>query len=343
MRVFHAETHALHAPRGELTGGLLRPPHESPDRVARILARLAERGFDDVEAPPPVADAALAALHDPGYLAFLATIWDDWRAAGMRGDVIAAHVPARGMHVDRLPRGLDGRVGYYAHASETAITEGSWTAARGSAACAVAAQRHVSDGARAAFALCRPPGHHATRDQFGGYCFLGNAALAAQGFRDAGAARVAVLDVDFHHGNGTQDLFYDRADVFTASLHGAPEDAYPYFVGYFDEAGRGAGEGANLNLPMPPGTGFDLWSEALERAVAAIAAHGTEALVVALGVDAHRDDPISFFRLSSDDFAAVGRRIARMGLPTVFCLEGGYDMASVGTNVVNALEGFEGA
>lgn len=343
MRVVHSETHALHAPASELTGGLLMPPYECPARIEHILDCLRDRGMHDIVAPDPLDIADLSPLHDAGYLDFLGSAWADWRAAGMRGDVIAANVPARGMHVDRIPRGIDGRVGYYAHASETAITEGTLDAALGSAACAATAQRIVADGARAAFALCRPPGHHATRDQYGGYCFLGNAALAAQGFRDAGAARVAVLDIDFHHGNGTQDIFYDRGDVSVVSLHGAPEDAYPYFIGFADETGRGPGEAANLNLPMPPGTGYAAWSEALDHAIAWLQERGAEALVVSLGVDAHRDDPISFFQLSSDDFADAGRRIGRIGLPTVFCLEGGYDLASVGINVVNVLEGFESA
>lgn len=343
MRVIHAKTHRLHAPEGELSGGWLVPPFETPSRVARILDRLRERGMSEIVAPDPFDEALLVTIHDPDYLGFLATAWEAWKAAGMAGDVIAANIPARGMHVDRVPRGIDGRVGYYAHAAETAITRGTWEAALGSASCARTAQREVSAGARSVFALCRPPGHHATRDQYGGYCFLNNAALAAQGLRRDGAARVAVLDIDFHHGNGTQAIFYEREDVFVASLHGAPEEAYPFFIGYADERGRGAGEGANLNLPMPRGTGFDRWSEALDHAAGAIRVHGAEALVVSLGVDAYHEDPISFFGLSSDDFLEAGRRIGRMGLPTVFCLEGGYALEAVGRNVVNVLEGFEGA
>jgi acetoin utilization deacetylase AcuC-like enzyme len=247
------------------------------------------------------------------------------------------------MRMDRIPTAIDGRAGWYCHAAETAITAGTWAAARAAAASALAAVRAVSGGARAAFALCRPPGHHATADQYGGYCFLNNAAIAAGALRAGGAARVAVLDIDFHHGNGTQSIFYDRPDVLFASLHGDPAEAYPYYLGHADERGAGAGEGANLNYPMPPGTPFGPWGEALDDALARIRAHGAEALVVSLGVDAFREDPISFFRLDSPDFAEAGRRIGRLGLPAVFCMEGGYAIEAVGVNTVNVLEGFADA
>jgi acetoin utilization deacetylase AcuC-like enzyme len=237
---------------------------------------------------------------------------------------------------------LTARSGYYALASETAITAGTWAAALSSAASAQAAAGDVAGGARGAFALCRPPGHHASRDQFGGYCFLNNAAVAAEVLRAGGAARVAVLDIDFHHGNGTQDIFWERGDVFFASLHGAPEDAFPYFLGHADETGVGEGADATANYPMPPGTSWGPWSDALDTALARIGAFGAEALVVSLGVDAYERDPISFFKLTSDDFARAGERIGRAGLPTVFCLEGGYAVEAVGVNVVNVLEGFAG-
>jgi acetoin utilization deacetylase AcuC-like enzyme len=247
------------------------------------------------------------------------------------------------MQMSRPPRNIDGKVGYYALANETAMTRGTWEAALSSAASAQAAQRHVAGGASAAFALCRPPGHHATADMFGGYCFINNVALVAEAFRAQGAGRVAVLDIDFHHGNGTQDIFYGRGDVFFASIHGAPEDAFPYFLGYADETGAGKGEDANVNYPFPPGTAYGHWAEALDDALARIRAWGAEALVVSLGVDAYKDDPISFFRLDSPDFMDAGRRIGGLKLPTVFCMEGGYAIEAVGINAVNVLEGFEGA
>ena len=179
-------------------------------------------------------------------------------------------------------------------------------------------------------------------DFFGGYCFLNNAALAAQALRDAGHPRVAVLDVDYHHGNGTQSLFYDRADVFFASLHGDPRTEYPFYLGHADERGSGAGEGCNLNLPLPRGTGFAAWRTALHTALEAIAAHGATALVVSLGVDTFAGDPISGFGLASADYLAVGRDLASAGLPTVLVFEGGDAVAEVGVNTVNVREGSVG-
>ena len=339
MRTYLSEEHRLHYPQAELSGGAFVTPYERPSRVEYICARLNERGLGDISEPGAADMEPLRRIAAPDYLEFLESAWRDWKAAGMSGEIIAANVPTRRMNMTRVPRNIDGKVGFYSHASETAITRGTWRAALSSLASAQAAQWAVGSGERAAFALCRPPGHHATSDQYGGYCFLNNAAVAAEMFAVAGA-RVAVLDIDFHHGNGTQDIFYDRGDVFFASLHGAPEDAYPYFVGYADETGAGAGEGANHNFPMPPGTSYGAWAEALNAAVARIAKWGADALVVSRGVDAFKDDPICFFRLDSPDFLDAGRRIGRMGLPTVFCMEGGYAIEAVGVNTVNVLEGF---
>ncbi|MDW4499688.1 histone deacetylase family protein [Sulfitobacter sp. D35] len=343
MRTFFSEDHRLHFPQAELSGGEFVTPFERPSRVEYVRNRLVERGMGDIVAPDPVDMGPVRGLLDQGYLKFLETAWEEWKAAGMAGEIIAANVPSRGMHMDRIPEFIDGKVGYYCHASETAMTRGTWTAALSSMASAQSAQRLVAGGERAAFALCRPPGHHSTRDQYGGYCFLNNAAVVAQMCRDGGAARVAVLDIDFHHGNGTQDIFYERGDVLFASLHGAPEHSYPYYIGYADERGHGAGDGCNLNYPMAPGTGYDRWAEALDDAIANITAWGADALVVSLGVDAYKEDPISFFKLDSSDFTDAGRRIGQMGLPTVFVMEGGYAIEAVGINTVNLLEGFEGA
>jgi acetoin utilization deacetylase AcuC-like enzyme len=343
LKVWFSEDHRKHFPQAELSGGEFVTPYERPSRVEYVLARLKERGFSDITAPGSPDMAAIRAMCAPDYLTFLENAWAEWKAEGFAGEIIAASFPARRMQIARPPRNIDGKVGYYALAAETAITGGTWTAALSSAASAQAAQAHVAGGARAAFALCRPPGHHATSDMYGGYCFLNNAALAAEAFRRDGVDRVSVLDIDFHHGNGTQDIFYDRGDVFFASLHGAPEDAFPYFLGYADETGARAGEGTTANYPMPPGTAYDRWAQALDDAIARIKIFGAGALVVSLGVDAFKDDPISFFKLDSPDFTDAGRRIGRLGLPTVFCMEGGYAIEAVGINAVNVLEGFEDA
>lgn len=343
MRTFFSEDHRLHFPQAELSGGQLVTPFERPSRVEYVLNRLKERRLGDVAAPGPVDMGPVRRLLDADYLRFLQTAWEEWKAAGMAGEVIAAGMPTRRQRHDRIPRNIDGRVAYYCHAAETAMTAGTWAAALSSVASAQGAQSEVAAGARAAFALCRPPGHHATVDQYGGYCFLNNAAVVADMFVAGGAGRVAVLDIDFHAGNGTQDIFYGRGDVLYASLHGDPLDTYPYFAGFADETGAGEGEGTTVNVPLPPGTGYDRWAEALDGLLARVRGFGAEALVVSLGVDAYKDDPISFFRLDSPDFADAGRRIGRLRLPTVFCMEGGYAIEQVGVNAVGVLEGFEDA
>ncbi len=342
MKITYSPEHRLRSAATELSGGELVSPFECPERMDQIMARLAEVGMMGIQPPREFGLDPALRVHDADYLDFLATAWTDWQAAGFKGEAIASSWPARRMQ-QRVPRDIDGRMGYYAMAAETSISAGTWEAAQISMNVALTAQAHVADGARAAFALCRPPGHHAARDMFGGYCFINNAAVTAQAFIDQGASRVAILDVDFHHGNGTQDIFYHRGDVLFISLHGAPEDAFPHFLGYADETGTGAGEGANLNLPMPPGTPWDVWSGALQTALDRIAAFGAEALVVSFGADTFTADPISFFKLTSDDFTRMGERLATADRPTVIVMEGGYAVSALGLNTVNLLQGFDGA
>jgi acetoin utilization deacetylase AcuC-like enzyme len=332
--------HLLRSPRTELYGGELVRPHESPERAQIVLERVETQRLGEVIPPSAFDSAPLLRVHDADYLDFLEQVWSDWVAAGNRGEAIPDCWPARRMW-QRRPNNIVGKLGYYAMAGETSISHGTWEAARAAANVALTGASRIKDGARAAFALCRPPGHHAARDLYGGYCFLNNAAIAAQYLRDAGAARVAILDVDFHHGNGTQDIFYDRADVLYASLHGDPAEAFPYFSGYADETGTGAGAGFNLNLPMSRGTDFNVWQGALRMALERIEKFRADALIVSLGVDTFVDDPISFFRLRSGDFSTYGRMIGACALPTLFVLEGGYAVGDIGVNVVNVLSGFE--
>ena len=196
-------------------------------------------------------------------------------------------------------------------------------------------------GDRSAFSLCRPPGHHASHDQFGGYCFINNAAVAAQHLRDRGLRKVAVLDVDFHHGNGTQAIFYNRSDVLFLSLHGDPMHAFPHFLGHADEIGNGEGEGFNFNYTMPAGTSFAEWNSSLVSAIDQIAKFGADAVIISLGVDTFERDPISFFKLTSPDFIKVGASIASLNLPTLFVMEGGYAVEEIGINTGNVLMGFK--
>jgi acetoin utilization deacetylase AcuC-like enzyme len=340
MITVYSPDHVLRNPRTELYGGELVRPHESAERAQIVLERVRSQGLGEVIPPAQFGMAPVLRVHDAAYVEFLEHAWSEWTAAGNRGEAIPDCWPARRM-AQRRPNSIVGRLGYYAMAGETSISEGTWEAARAAADVALTGASHLKDGARAAFALCRPPGHHAARDLYGGYCFLNNAAIAAQYLRDSGAARVAVLDVDFHHGNGTQDIFYERPDVLYVSLHGDPADAFPYFAGYADETGSGAGAGCTMNFPLPPRTGFTVWQQALRAALDFIAASRADALVVSLGVDTFAEDPISFFRLQSADFETYGRMLGACALPTLFVLEGGYAVGAIGINVVNVLSGFE--
>ncbi len=340
MITVQTEKHRLRDAKTELYGGRLVPPFECPARVGRILARVREVGLGPVREPDGFGLDPIRRIHDAAFLDFLATCWDEWKAAGFDGEAIASAWPARRMRM-KPPDSIDGKIGYYALAAETSITDGTWEAARASADVVLTAQSEIAKRANGAFALCRPPGHHATLDMFGGYCFINNAAVAAQAFLDQGASRIVILDVDFHHGNGTQDIFYDRSDVLFVSLHGRPEDAFPYFLGYADETGRRDGESFTANYPMPPGTGFDAWAEALDSALKRIHEYGPDAVVVSLGVDTYKSDPISFFVLESDDFKTYGRAIASLNRPTLFVMEGGYAVDEIGVNAVNVLMGFE--
>jgi acetoin utilization deacetylase AcuC-like enzyme len=332
--------HVLRSARTELYGGELVRPHESPERAQIVLERVQAQRLGRVIAPASFGAAPLLRVHDPEYLEFLAQAWGEWVAAGNRGEAIPDCWPARRMS-QRRPASITGKLGYYAMAGETSISLGTWEAARAAADVALTGALQIKEGASAAFALCRPPGHHAARDLYGGYCFLNNAAIAAQYLRDGGAARVAILDVDFHHGNGTQDIFYTRPDVLYVSLHGDPADAFPYFSGYADETGAAAGRGFTLNLPLPPGTEWATWQDALRTALERIANFRADALVVSLGVDTFAQDPISFFRLQCSDFFSYGQMIGACALPTLFVLEGGYAVGEIGINVVNVLTGFE--
>ena len=334
--------HVLRNPKTELYGGELVPPHESAQRAQIVLERIQSQRLGEIIPPEEFGAAPLLRVHDAKYLEFLEQAWSAWVAAGNRGEAIPDCWPARRMS-QRCPESITGKLGYYAMAGETSISQGTWEAARAAADVALTAAAYIQKGARSAFALCRPPGHHAAHDLYGGYCFLNNAAIAAQYLRDAGAARVAILDVDFHHGNGTQDIFYERSDVLYVSLHGDPAQAFPYFSGYADETGAAAGAGCNLNLPMPSGTNFEVWSGALRTALTRIAEFKADALIVSLGVDTFAEDPISFFRLQSDDFSSYGRMLGECRLPTLFVLEGGYAVDAIGVNVVNVLSGFAGS
>lgn len=351
MKVFYTEKHRLRNATTELSGGKLIVPFECPERLDFILAALERRRAQsrfrlEWATPREVTRSELEAVHSRDYLEFLERCWSDWQRAGFTGEVLPNVWPSRSMPSQRMPSQIEGKVGFFALSGETAITATTYEAALASASLAVSGADALLAGERGAVALCRPPGHHAARDQFGGYCFLNNAAIAAEHWirsraKTEAAPRLAILDVDFHHGNGTQQIFYDRADVLFCSIHGDPLEAYPHFLGFEDERGVGAGVGANLNCPLPRGASYAQWLEAFSRCEEAIRQHRAEALVVSLGVDTFEEDPISFFKLKSPDYLDLGQRLARLGLPTLLVLEGGYAVEAIGENVVNVLAGFQ--
>ncbi len=344
MKLFYNELHPRHHGRNEMFRGELVPCFEVPARADFVLQELNARKFGVIESAPEVPRAMLERVHAARYIDFLVGAWQEWVALDPKNaerDAIPSYWPIRTFRSDVLPASFFARMGLFSFDAGSPITAGTWDAARRGADCAVAGARSLLAGERGAFALTRPPGHHAGHDFFGGYCFLNNAAIAAQALRDEGLEKVAVLDLDYHHGNGTQAIFYERGDVFFASVHGDPHTEYPYYLGYADERGAGAGAGCNLNLPLPRGTGFARWREAVAQALTAVRTFGAEALVLSLGVDTFEGDPISGFGLRSDDYLRVGEDLARFGLPTLFVFEGGYAVAEVGRNTVNVLEGFE--
>jgi acetoin utilization deacetylase AcuC-like enzyme len=342
MQTFYTDEHLRHVSAGEFVFGHYVPAFEKPERAEIIRARVEAVGLGPIVPPVSFPRESLLRIHDPGMVDVIEFGFAEWQGAGREGDALPFSWRARGMRDDRVPRHIDGKLSYYAFDAGAPLMAGTWHAVRRSADVALSAAEVIRAGANSAFALCRPPGHHAQTDQFGGYCFLNNAAIAAQHLLDHGAGRIAILDVDYHHGNGTQEIFWNRADVFFASIHGDPDFEYPFLSGFADEIGIGAGEDLNLNLPLPAGSAWDSWSAALETSCRRIADYGPDLVIVSLGVDTFQADPISQFKLISEDYLRMGARIARLGRPTLFVMEGGYAVAEIGINAVNVLKGFEG-
>ena len=335
--------HRLHAPTFEFFRGDKVPCFESPARADFVLAELQARGHE-VRAPHVDSAAVLAQVHSPRYLAFLESAWAQWVAvdsANAARQPFPSIWPVRTLRSDVEPANFTARLGLYSMDNGSPMVAGTWAAAKAGADAVVSAAALVSQGDRSVFCATRPPGHHAGADFMGGYCFLNNAAITAQALRNQGCRKVAILDVDYHHGNGTQSIFYDRADVLFVSLHGDPRTEYPFYLGYADETGDGAGSGFNLNLPLPAGSSTDTWFAALKVACASIERYQPDALVVSLGLDTFAGDPISTFALQSDDFTRLGQQLGQLGLPTVFVLEGGYAAQELGVNAANVMDGFE--
>ena len=319
------------------------PMCESPDRMDTILGALREQGHRDIVEASLFDLAPVLRVHTPGFVDFLQRCWPLWEAEfGPGGFATAYMFGMRGL--DQVPNGsVHSMLSCYTFDVCVPFVAGTWTAIKSAVDVTLSAGRHVAEGADAAFALCRPPGHHASSDLAGGYCYVNNAAVAAQMLLDRGASRIAILDVDYHHGNGTQRIFYERDDVLYASIHATPEREYPFLLGYARETGVGRGQGYNFNQPLPLGTRIEAYRPALAAAGARVRAFAPDVLIVSLGVDSYIRDPVGGFALESDDFLTIGSDIAALGLPTLFVMEGGYAIAELGVNTANVITGFSQA
>jgi acetoin utilization deacetylase AcuC-like enzyme len=347
VRVVTSDAHRRHDPGAEIQNGMATPPFEVPARVDGIRAALEADGEFELTEPVEHGLGPLTAVHDAGYLSFLEDAWHRWAEEAPASHQAMADTfpnPALrdGMGPGPVPSEAVARTSYYSFDTTTVIGPGTYRAARVSADIALTAADIVLGGDRSAYALCRPPGHHAPSAAFGGYCFVNNAAVVAQHAIAGGAYRVAVLDVDYHHGNGTQQIFYGRGDVLYASLHADPNRAYPYFTGFADECGRGAGTGTTLNVPLPVGCDDDAYLLALASLVDRIHAFEPELVVVSLGVDTYGADPLSDLDVTEAAFHPAGAAVAALALPLVIVQEGGYHLRDMGRLVRSFLRGVAG-
>jgi acetoin utilization deacetylase AcuC-like enzyme len=347
MPVVWTDRHRLHEPGAEIWVGVSTPGTEVPERADRIRVALEERGARVVAATEHP-DSALLAVHDSDLVDYLFSAWEAWRSAGLPEDpgqdrVVPYIFPGPGWAADpAAATNPTARAGQFAYDTMTLIGPGTWEAARAGADAALTAVDLVATGGRAAYACTRPPGHHAARNCFGGSCYLNNAAIAAAAMFDvANGGPVAVIDIDAHHGNGTQQIFYDDPGVLTGSVHVDPGAGwFPHLLGFANEVGTGLGAATNRNIPLPPGSGDEPWLAAVGELAAWAQAGGARSLVIALGVDAAGGDPESPLEVSSAGYSEAGRILGGLELPTVIVQEGGYDLATIGALVAAFLEGF---
>jgi acetoin utilization deacetylase AcuC-like enzyme len=340
MKVYYSEAHRKHDPPFEVFDGGLRTPYmENPDRMDRILNALRETDWVELAAPKEFGLDPIYAVHDREYLDFLASCWTEWLAseAEDKSTLLPATFALR--RHPPTPTSLLGRAGYYMMDLSACIVEGTYSAALASADCALSAAEAVANGGQNAFALCRPPGHHAGKDYAGGYCFVNNASVAANWLSSRG--KVAVLDVDYHCGNGTQDIFYERSDVLTISIHADPAFEYPYYAGYAGETGIGAGLGFHKNFPLEKGTDDGRYLSVLEEALRSIHKYEPSYLIVPAGMDIYADDPLGKIRVTTEGIREIGKRISALRLPTVIVMEGGYNNEALGKNITGFLGEFK--
>lgn len=350
MKAFLDHRQSVHHPKFAMANGRPIPNREVPERIG-ILRAGAESAGACFAVPPDAGRGPIAAIHTAEYLVFLETIHARWQRMPDAGNEVIPNVhPAS--RSDSYPRSAVGQAGWHQADTACPIAAGTWESAYWSAQTAIAAADAVAadtlagvpggaqGGVRPVYALCRPPGHHAFADLAGGFCFLNNSAIAAQRLLSHGL-RPAILDVDVHHGNGTQGIFYKRSDVLTVSIHADPIRFYPFFWGHAHERGEGPGLGSNLNLPLPRGTDDAGFMDALATALQRVTSHGTDVIVVALGLDAHEKDPFQGLAVTTGGFERIGAAIAGLGLPVVLVQEGGYVSDALGPNLTAFLGGVQ--
>jgi len=340
MQIFYTDNHKLHNPPFELFDGGQRVPYlENPERMERILSVLKGLDWTEILAPEDFGLDPILAVHDTDYLDFLRTAFEEWmqeETTYEKTALLPATFPPRGW--PHRPKSILGRAGYHTFDLSAPIVAGTYEAAIGSANCALSGAKAITGGELSAFALCRPPGHHAGKSFSGGYCYLNNAAIAANWLSALG--KVAILDIDYHAGNGTQDIFYERGDVLTISIHADPDEAYPSFCGYADETGTGAGSGWHRNFPLPAGTDDAQYLSTLDEALGLVPLFAPQYLVVSAGMDIFGGDPLGTFKVTRQGIRQIGERVASLQLQTLIVMEGGYNNDALGENISTLLENF---
>jgi acetoin utilization deacetylase AcuC-like enzyme len=345
MMIVSSPAQKRHNPHQIMLRGKMVTPVERPERLDVLVQSLCEDGHEHV-VPEPHSIDPIVRVHDRGYIEFLREAHAEWRKLpDASDDVLPNTHHYRNAAKAEQPAGrpplnsITGRAGWYVSDLNCGIGEGTWEAVEASAQSAIHAARAVMAGERSVFAACRPPGHHAYSDQAAGFCYINNSAVVADMLTTA-FGRVAILDFDTHHGDGSQSIFYARNDVFTGSVHTDPAGYYPFFIGYADERGAGIGEGFNMNVPLTPGSNDDDFIAACAALGKAALERDCRAIVVAAGWDAHKNDPLSMLRVSDEGYSRIGEVLGAMQLPTVIVQEGGYSLEVIASAPKRFLAGF---
>lgn len=346
MKIFYSDNHNQHNPAFEIfEGGVKTPYLENPDRLERMLSAMQNLDWIEILAPTDFGLGPVLAVHDADYVDYLGSAYEEWIRQGddyKQIDLLPSTFPPRGY--THKPDNILGRAGYYTFDLSAPIQADTYRAALGAVNCALSGAKEINGGNKAAFALCRPPGHHAGKSFSGGYCYLNNSAIAANWLTQFG--RVAILDIDYHAGNGTQDIFYKREDVFSVSIHADPSFEYPYYCGYANDTGAplgentGTGTGSQHNYPLPLGTGDAKYLSTLEDALWKIQSYEADFMVLSAGMDIYKDDPLGTFEITRDGIKEIGRAIASLKIPTLIVTEGGYDNETLGDNFISLISPF---